>query len=222
MDTEDVFFEDYNEDDCSSSEEDNPILESDLQPEEEMKLGISSVLADANYSAAGTEVEEEPEQITVAKFGDLISAKVDGVLDEVVKECNMKYQPSEMQRVSVNALGTLKNVVLISPTGSGKMNVPLLATLVLRKILNKPKGVCIVTQPLSCIMKQKINNDVCPIAILSMAGELVSGSSLDDGSLTTSQTDDEDGSLTCALNDLLDGEIPALFCHPESLSTKLG
>ena len=211
METEDVFFEEYDEGNCSSSEEETFVEESATLPEqEEVKLGISSALAKANYNAAGFEVEEDPEQITVAKYSELINAKVDSLLDDVVNECQMEYQPSEMQRVSVNAVGTLKNVVLVSPTGSGKMNVPLLATLVLRKALNKPKGVCIVTQPLSCIMKQKMENDVCKIAILSMAGEFVTESS------------EDDGSLTCQVNDLLDGSIPALFCHPESLSTKLG
>ena len=52
-------------------------------------------------------------------------------------------------------------------------------------------------------------NDVGPIAILSMTGQL-SGSNSDDAS------------LSCLLSDLLDGKYIALFGHPESFDTQLG
>ena len=107
----------------------------------------------------------------------------------------------------------MNNVVLISPTGSGKMNVPLLATLVLREKLGVPKGVCIVTQPLSSIMNQKVKNDVCPAAVLSMGGGLTVGE--DDG-------DEDDARLSCNLQDLLQGSYPVLFGHPESFDSKVG
>lgn len=95
--------------------------------------------------------------------------------------------------------------------GSGKMNVPLLATLVLREKLSNAKGVCIVTLPLSSIMNQKMKNDVCEAAVLSMGGEL-----------STSTGNDEDASLSCNLKELFNGSFPVLFGHPESFDTKLG
>ena len=52
----------------------------------------------------------------------------------------MPYLPTDFQRLSINALGQQKNVVLVSPTGSGKMNVPLLSILVLREQLGISKG----------------------------------------------------------------------------------
>ena len=90
------------------------------------------------------------------------------------------------------------------------MNVPLLATQVLRHTLNKPKGVCIITQPLSSIMNEKKENDVCRVAVLSMAGQL-SGSSTD-----------EEATLSCLVSELLEGEFPVLIGHPESFDTSLG
>ena len=103
------------------------------------RLGITKALADANYEYAGEEVDEEDDQISVDKFNYLIDREIDSFLDTVVAEKQMPYTPSDFQRVTVNALGQMKNVVLVSPTGSGKMNVPLLATLVLRKKLDKAK-----------------------------------------------------------------------------------
>ena len=85
----------------------------------------------------------------------MMNPEIDAVLDRIVKDLEMPCMPSEFQRVAVNTLGDMKNVILCSPTGSGKMNVPLLATLVLREKLNNPKGVGIITQPLSSIMNEK-------------------------------------------------------------------
>ena len=110
------------------------------------------------------------------------------------------------------SIGQMKNLILVSPTGSGKMNVPLLATLVLRRKLNNPKGVCIITQPLTSIMKEKLFNPICEAAVLSISGDI-----------TTSFSDTHDDAiLSCDLARLLDGEIPVLFGHPESFDTKLG
>ena len=96
------------------------------------KLGISKALAIANYLAAGTEVEEESDRITVNGNAELISPEVDAILDEIVVDLDLPYKPSDFQRVAVNCVGMQKNLVLVSPTGSGKMDVPLLSALVLR------------------------------------------------------------------------------------------
>ena len=106
----------------------------------------------------------------------------------------------------------MKNLILVSPTGSGKMNIPLLATLVLRLKVDNPKGVCIVTQPLTSIMKQKKVNPICEAAVLSMSGD-ISTSSLDN---------DNEAILSCDLARLLAGDYPVLFAHPESFDSKLG
>ena len=135
---------------------------------------------------------------------------MDEVLDRIVSELNLPYKPSEFQRVAVNTLGMQNNLVLVSPTGSGKMDVPLLAALVLRERLNISKGVAIVTQPLTSIMNEKIRNKICGVATLSMTG-----------TLKTSK-DDDDASLSCDLQDLLDGRFPVLMGHPESFDSDLG
>ena len=215
-----IFHEEYQYSEDSESDEDLGIEEhensrncecEDPGNNSEMKLGISFAQAKANYDVAGTEVKEERDCITVAGNSDLMDPDTDAILDKIVEDIKMQYKPAEFQRVAVNALGQMMNVILVSPCGSGKMNVPLLATLVLREKLKNPRGVAIVTQPLSSIMNQKIQNDVCGAAVLSMAGEL-----------TTSGTYIEDASLSCDLDDLLSGSFPVIFGHPESFDSKLG
>ena len=109
-------------------------------PPSNNKLDISQEQADKNYEAAGREVNEEEERIRIGDYQNEIDPDVDSKLDEIVARLKMPYLPANFQRVAINALVQLKNVVLISPTGSGKMNVPLLASLLLREQLDKPNG----------------------------------------------------------------------------------
>ena len=199
--------EDINEAFCGEMSED----ESEID-QSGARLGINESLARANYEAAGTEVDEELDRITVAGNLQLLNKDVDEILDRIVTELDLPYKPSEFQRVAVNTLGNQHNLVLISPTGSGKMDVPLLAALVLRERLNICKGVAIVTQPLTSIMNEKLHNKICEVATLSMTGTLK----------TSSKDDDDDASLSCDLEELLGGRYPVLMGHPESFDSNLG
>ena len=73
--------------------------------------------------------------------------------------------------MGVNVAGSQKNLILVSPTGSGKMDVPFLSVLALRELTKNPEGVCIVTQPLTSIMNEKLKSNICPVASLSMTGK---------------------------------------------------
>ena len=218
-----VFEENYGMDSEEESSDEPSDLEdgslrqtlSDLSVCEELKLGISEEQARKNYEAAGTLVVEEKESITVTDYAHLMNDDVDKQLDKVVDEVKLPYRPADFQRVAVNVLGSMKSVILISPTGSGKMSIPLLAILVLRKILNSERGVCIVTQPLTSIMNEKLNNKICPAAVLSMGGELKTSSGV-------AVEAEEDAILSCNLDELLSGRFPVLFCHGESVDTPLG
>ena len=129
------------QDKCELTDDDS---DSDVDQAEDysVKLDISEEHAKRNYANAGMEVIEEVETITVHKYQHLMDSRVNGVLDDVVGKLGLPYRLVEFQRVAINALGQGLNVVLVSPTGSGKMNVALLATLVLRQV---PNGIAIVT-----------------------------------------------------------------------------
>ena len=211
-------FSDGNSSSCS--EEDSPNSSDEDysgvgDPEKrEVKLAITEVLARSNYEQAGREVEEEPDKITVAGNAKLMKSEVETLLDKIVTSLDLPYQPSQFQRVAVNTLCCQKNLVLVSPTGSGKMDVPLLSILVMREIMKNDKGVCIITQPLTSIINSKIDNKICKVASLSMAGSLKVS--------TRSEEYSEDASLSCNLTELLDGRYPVLMGHPESFDSNLG
>ena len=203
---------------CKDSEVDTETEEvgddcefSQLMEAETFRLSISAEQARFNYEQAGNLVQEEPDRISVSGNQHWMDPAIDGILDDVVDKIGMTYKPAEFQRVAINSLAQMENLVLVSPTGSGKMNVPLLATLVLREKLNNPYGVALITQPLTSIMREKISNEVCGAAVLSMKGEL-----------TTSEYDVENASLSCDLEDLLSGVFPVIFGHSESFDSPLG
>ena len=100
---ESIFNEDYlAEEGSDDSEEEHE--EMDLEVVEDnvdKKLGISEKQAKANLEAAGTEVDEEAERITVAANYDLMNPEVDAILDNIVEDLKIPYNPAEFQRVAV-------------------------------------------------------------------------------------------------------------------------
>ena len=210
-DCDNVFNENYRSEYSSDSEDSSTEEQLIVDDDSAITLGISVEQAMANYEAAGRDVDEEPDRITVAGNANLIKSEVDDLLTQIVSDLKLPYTLADFQRVAINGLALKKNIVLVSPTGSGKMSIPLIASQLLRKLWNMPKGVCIVTQPLSSIMNEKINNKICKVAVLSMRGEL-----------TTSSEEKDSVNLSCDLSDILEGKISVIFGHPESFDSGLG
>jgi hypothetical protein len=92
------------------------------------------------------------------------------------------------------------------------MNVVLIGIIALRQKMGNSKGVAIVTQPLTSIMNDKLNNQIVKTAVLSMRGKL------------KNDVDDleEDVELNCLEKDVLDGQYPVLIGHPESWGSARG
>jgi hypothetical protein len=200
--------------DGESSEDIGSESSEDSDEEEEAPVtvnGITREQARQSYRTAGTEVPEPDSCIRPEDYAEVMDPEVIRVYDEVVEAVGLPYQPAAFQRVGAVALGGQRHVVLVMGTGSGKMTVPLLSSLILRKTMAEPRGVTLITQPLTGLMLEQLKNPVCPVAILSMAGEL-----------TAEPTEMEGGKLSCTINALLNGEYPVLLGHPESFSSQLG
>ena len=94
------------------------------------------------------------------------------------------------------------------------MDVATKGALVLRKTAKEPKGLVVVTQPLSNLMNEKLRGSVGRVAVLSMGQDM-----------TMVQEEREKGEkvvLSCSLDELLSGSISVLIGHPESFSTPRG
>ena len=103
-----------NESDCSSD------YDSDASSDE-MELGITKTMADQNYILAGTLVEEPSDEISLVKHRQLLHDTVDIVIRSVLFEEKVSFKLADFQMLSLHVLGSLKDLILVSPTGSGKM-----------------------------------------------------------------------------------------------------
>ena len=186
----------------------------DLQFEETSspELEISRNEADHNYELAGTEVEEPPDVISSAKYQHLLlNDSVHQKILEVLDENQIPFILADFQMISLHVLGNLKNLILISPPGNGKMLVVLLGTLLMRKILCKKRGVSVGTQPLSMIMEEKRTNKLVQTAVVTMSGSIRGNS---DESCRSELSSPE--------AEVLGGDYPVLIGHPESWASSGG
>ena len=171
----------------------------EVQPAGGDGLAISQELARRNYREAGSTVEEQGEPIKLQDYASMLDTTVLGQLEELLSTLGLPYSLVDFQRIAVVTLGMGRSVVLVVPTGSGKMTVPLLAALLVRLIQGVPRGVTLITQPLSALQLEQVGNVICPVAVLSMSG-----------------------ALSCSHEELYNGDYPVLLAHPESYDTPEG
>ena len=84
-------------------------------------LLITKEEADTNYQLAGTLVPEPKDEIAIVKHENLLCDSVHLLIMEVLKEAKIVFRLSDFQLLSLHVLGSKKHLILISPTGSGKM-----------------------------------------------------------------------------------------------------
>jgi superfamily II DNA helicase RecQ len=186
----------------SDSDHDNPPAD--------INLAITQSDAHKNYQEAGRLVPEEADQISLEKYGHLINPSNDHVLQEVLTDLALPYKLADFQTISIHTLLQKRDLVLVSPTGTGKMNVISLGIIGLRQVFGNMKGVAIVTQPLSAIMNEKLKNKDVKTAVLTMTGKLKNDEGQDDAELDQLEAD------------VLEGVYPVVIGHPESWSSRKG
>ena len=187
--------------------------EEEEEDKDTVQLSISAEHAEANYLNAGAHMEEFEDSVKIEDFKEYISEKAEAALQDLDTELNLPYETAPFQRIAINCIAENKSVILVKECGSGKMDVALKGALVKRVTECEPKGLTIVVQPLSSLMREKMENNIAPAAVLSMGQEL---DMLEDGS------DGEKAVLSCSLEELFSGRIAVLLGHPESFSTQLG
>lgn len=173
-----------------------------------IQLGITKEKADLLYDGAGELVDEDPEQLTLEKYEHLLCDEVHLVIKEVLSENQIRFKLQDFQMLTLHCLGSLKNVVLICPTGCGKMLCSYLGTLVLRKVFGKVKGVSLGNQPLSALMEEKLKTPVIKTGLISMKGDL-----------RISSEGPGEAVLTDCIDKFKNGTIVVIIGHPESWLT---
>ena len=166
---------------------------------------------DEQYEKAGETVEEEENQISLTTHSHLLSDRVACVLEEVLLENPIPFVLQDFQKLALHAIGSLKNVVLVSPTGSGKMIISCLAIPVLQKVLGIPDGVAVGCQPLSAIMEEKLKKSHIYTGTISMKGGLKTSE--------MSAEDEDDVALSAPVEEFKSGAVKMIIGHAESWIT---
>ena len=110
------------------------------------------------YDTAGMLIKEDEHKITMESHNYLQNDSVHSVIQEVFNEHPIPFKLQDFQLLTLHALGSQKNVVLVSPTGSGKMICTYLGSLVLQKIFGIENGIILGTMPISALMEEKIKD----------------------------------------------------------------
>ena len=113
-----------------------------------MDLPVSKEVAIELYEKAGALIPEDQDEITIEKYNFLLTDSVHLIIQDVLTMNPLPFKLQDFQLLTLHALGSLKNVILVAPTGCGKMICSYLGILVLQKVMGVPKGVGLVTQPL--------------------------------------------------------------------------
>ena len=93
-------------------------MESDAEEDESPDdLAISKNTAKALYDGAGEHVEEDSGDITLFKYQHLLNDRVALMIEAVLNEHPLPFKLEDFQLLSLHCIGSLKNVILISPTG---------------------------------------------------------------------------------------------------------
>ena len=87
----------------------------------ELHLSVSKEESDVLYDTAGMLIKEDEHKITMRSHNYLLNDFVHSVIQEVLNEHPIPFKLQDFQLLTLHALGSQKNVVLVSPTGSGKM-----------------------------------------------------------------------------------------------------
>ena len=82
------------------------------------KLAISKEMAKSLFDKAGELVEEDVGEISFVKYQHLLNDSVAMIIDEVLSENHLPFKLQDFQLLTLHCIGSLKNVILISPTGS--------------------------------------------------------------------------------------------------------
>ena len=104
-------------------------MESSFESDSESETIIDPVIdqtvnhsdSKSNYEEAGKFILEESDKISLEKYEDLMDKDSVAVLDETLGDVSLPYDLSDFQKLSINILLQRKDLILLSPTGSGKV-----------------------------------------------------------------------------------------------------
>jgi len=175
--------------------------------DQDVNAYISEQEASYNYLMAGRLVKEDETAVLKKNYKEAFSPESQAAVAAVLEDLNLGYPLSDFQDIAVNGLLNGLDLLVIIPTGMGKMLIVYLFALALRKYPGCETSIVLVGLPLTAIMMDQLENPICPVAMLSMDGKIKSSG---------------EATLSRSIFELLAGKVPLLFGHPESFVSEEG
>ena len=97
---------------------------------EESALLMQKVYEEVGKKAVGTD-----DCISLEKNLHLLRDEVGYFIEQVLREHPLPFPLLDFQKLALHQIGSLNNVILVSPTGSGKMLVVYLSIFILQKVV---------------------------------------------------------------------------------------
>ena len=164
------------------------------------------------YCDSGKIVEDPNIPFTVKEESPTLEnfnrATIEDTLETVVHEFQLEFELQPFQKEAIYQLVNNRNVILISPTGSGKTLVINLALRV-KEMLTESSLVVLASEPTQNIIQEKLLNPILPSASVGMTGRL-------------DFSEEKDVVLSHSLDDIKSGVFKTIYGYKESWSHPVG
>ena len=104
-----------------------------METNKDFGFSITKIVAEELYNNAGKLIPDDEVQIKIGDYQHLLSDPVHLIIQEVLSEHPLQCKLQDFQLLTLHVLGSKKNVILLAPTGSGKMICAYLGILHFRK-----------------------------------------------------------------------------------------
>ena len=100
--------------DLSDDDLDLASMDEETEP---VNLGISQEMSKYLYDKAGELVPEDAEEISLTRYQFLLKDSIALIIEEVLFENPLPFKLQQFQLLTLHCIGSLRNVILVSPTG---------------------------------------------------------------------------------------------------------
>ena len=164
------------------------------------------------YSTTGDMVDDPNLQFTITEETPIHEqysrAMVENALAKVLKEFKLEFKVQPFQKEAVFQMVNGRNLILISPTGSGKTLV-VYAALRVKEILTGSELVVLASEPTQNIIKEKLVDPLLSTASISMTGGI-------------NLSEQKDVVLSSSIEEVKSGVHKVIYGYKESFAHPVG
>ena len=175
------------------------------------------------WNNAGQLMDVPTDQCYTYEDMEVCSPSLLSLLENILKnELKVPFRMKKYQEVTLQAMSRHRDVIVISPPGSGKSLSTYAGASMLRKLESKPAGVVLHLVPYNSIIKDKVTNPWLPTGYIMMGGATGGEEVVTEDRAAEDRDEGDIVTMDFTIQDLQEGKLSVIVCHPESLLSKKG